>query len=64
MTNGLSIKKKKNRFALQLQHIQNAAAQVVTKTRKADHTGPVLRASRWLPAHQRTGCKMLLFVLQ
>ena len=34
-----------------LQTVQNAAARVVTGTRKFDHITPVLRQLHWLPVH-------------
>ena len=36
----------------QLQLIQNAAARVLTNTRKVDHITPVLRSLHWLPARE------------
>ena len=41
----------------QLQYIQNAAAQVLTRTRKYDHISPVLRSLHWLPVAQRIDFK-------
>ena len=41
-----------------LQHIQNAAARLVTDTRKYDHVTPVLRDLHWLPIHQRIVFKL------
>ena len=37
----------------QVQYIQNAAARVLTRTRKYDHISPVLRSLHWLPVAQR-----------
>ena len=37
-----------------LQHIQNAAARLVTDTRKYDHITPVLRDLHWLPICQES----------
>ena len=37
------------RAVRQLQYIQNAAARVLTRTRKYDHISPVLRSLHWLP---------------
>ena len=34
-----------------LQGIQNAAARLVTGSRKYDHIAPVLRSLHWLPIH-------------
>ena len=33
----------------QLQLVQNAAARVLTKTKKADHITPILKSLHWLP---------------
>ena len=46
----------------QLQLIQNAAARVLTKTKKIDHITPVLRSLHWLPVCQRIDFKILLLV--
>ena len=43
-----------------LQLIQNAAAQVLTKTKRVDHITPVLRSLHWLPVTQRIDFKILL----
>ena len=40
----------------------NAAARVLTKTKKADHITPVLRSLHWLPVCQRIEFKILLIV--
>lgn len=45
-----------------LQQIQNAAARVLTRTQRVDHTGPVLRFLLRLPVRQRTGFKILFLV--
>jgi len=45
-----------------LQLAQNAAARVVSRTRKFDHISPVLRALHWLPVRQRIVYKILLLV--
>ncbi|XP_068573506.1 uncharacterized protein, partial [Cebidichthys violaceus] len=45
-----------------LQLIQNAAARVLTKTKKVDHITPVLRSLHWLPVQQRIDFKILLLV--
>ncbi|XP_059207040.1 uncharacterized protein LOC131986205 [Centropristis striata] len=46
----------------QLQLIQNAAARVLTNTRKLDHITPVLKSLHWLPVSQRIYFKILLLV--
>ena len=43
-----------------LQNVQNAAARVVTRTRKYDHIKPVLKQLHWLPISQRIKYKILL----
>ena len=42
-----------------LQRVQNAAARVVSRTRKRDHITPVLRSLHWLPIRQRIDFKIL-----
>ncbi|KAF7648491.1 hypothetical protein LDENG_00156130 [Lucifuga dentata] len=44
-----------------LQLVQNAAARILTKTRKYDHITPVLASLRWLPVQARADFKPLLF---
>lgn len=46
----------------QLQYIQNAAARILTRTRKYDHISPVLRSLHWLPVAQRIDFKTALLV--
>ena len=43
-----------------LQRAQNAAARMLTRTRKFDHISPVLRNLHWLPIRQRIKYKSLL----
>ena len=45
-----------------LQLIQNAAARVLTKTKKFEHITPILRSLHWLPVCQRIEFKVLLIV--
>ena len=45
-----------------LQSVMNAAARLVTKTRKFDHISPVLKELHWLPVKFRTEFKILLMV--
>ncbi len=47
----------------QLQLIQNAAARILTRTRKSEHITPVLRSLHWLPVTFRIDFKVLLLVL-
>ncbi len=44
----------------QLQLIQNAAARILTRTRKSEHITPVLRSLHWLPVTFRINFKVLL----
>lgn len=46
----------------QLQLVQNAAACLLTGTRKFAHISPILQSLHWLPVHFRTDFKILLFV--
>ncbi len=43
-----------------LQMVQNAAARVLTRTRKFDHISPVLPIPHWLPIKHRIHFKILL----
>jgi hypothetical protein len=45
-----------------LQRVQNAAARLVTGTRKYDHITPVLSALHWLPVRQRIVYKIALLM--
>jgi len=45
-----------------LQTVQNAAASVITGTRKFDHITPVLRDLYWLPVRQRISFKLAMMV--
>ena len=47
-----------------LQSVQNAAARLVTGTRRSDHISPVLRQLHWLPVRQRVDFKVATFVHQ
>jgi len=49
-----------NKSLKSLQLIQNAAARVLTKTKKRDHMTPVLAALHWLPVKSRITFKILL----
>ncbi len=40
--------------------VQNAAARVLTRTRKYDHISPVLSTLHWLPIKHRIDFKILL----
>jgi len=43
-----------------LQTVQNAAARVITGTRKFDHITPVLSDLHWLPVRQRISFKLAM----
>ena len=47
-----------------LQYVQNAAARIVTQTRKFDHITPVLFDLHWLPVSYRIVFKVLLLVFK
>ncbi len=40
--------------------VQNAAARVLTRTRKYDHISPVMSTQHWLPIKRRIDFKILL----
>ncbi|KAI5086446.1 hypothetical protein C0J45_2304, partial [Silurus meridionalis] len=44
-----------------LQLVQNAAARVLTRSRKYDHITPILSSLHWLPVKFRIDYKLLLF---
>ena len=46
----------------QLQLIQNAAARVLARTKKAEHISPILKSLHWLPVCHRIDFKILLIV--
>jgi len=52
------------RLMNQLQSVQNAAARLVTGTRRSDHISPVLHQLYWLPVRQRVHFKVAMFVQQ
>ena len=45
-----------------LQHVQNVAARVVSRTKKYEHITPVLNQLHWLPVKQRIQFKILILV--
>ena len=47
-----------------LQRVQNAAARILTGTRKYDHITPVLRELHWLPVKERIDFKILLLTFK
>ena len=51
-----------SRLTNKLQTAQNAAARLITRTRKSDHITPVLMCLHWLPVEFRSQYKLLLYV--
>ena len=47
-----------------LQSVQNAAARLVTRTKKCEHISPVLFQLHWLPVKERIKFKIVLFVFK
>ena len=47
-----------------LQHVQNTAARIVTKTLKYDHTTPILRELHWLLVECRAEYKILTYTYE
>lgn len=47
-----------------LQLVQNAAARLLTGTRKSEHITPILASLHWLPVHFRIHFKILLFAFK
>lgn len=47
-----------------LQLVQNAAARLLTNTRKREHITPILSSLHWLPVSFRVDFKILLFVFK
>ncbi len=47
-----------------LQTVQNAAARLLTGTRKYEHITPVLLSLHWLPVHFKIEFKIVLFVFK
>lgn len=47
-----------------LQLVQNAAARLLTGSRKFDHVSPILSSLHWLPVRYRIDFKILLFVFK
>ena len=45
-----------------VQSVQNAAARLLTGTRRGDHISPVLRHLHWLPVQRRVDFKLACFV--
>ena len=47
-----------------LQYVQNAAARLITGTRKHDHITPILMDLHWLPVNERIQFKILLLTFK
>ena len=47
-----------------LQRVQNAAARVITKTKKHEHITPILRTLHWLPVKFRIDYKIILYTFK
>ena len=45
-----------------LQSVQNAAARLITHSKKYDHINPILKELHWLPVQERIIFKNLLLV--
>jgi hypothetical protein len=52
-----------NTELIKLERVQNAAARLVTSTRKYDHITPILRELHWLPVKFRIHFKLLYCLL-
>jgi len=50
-----------NKEISKIQRVQNSAARLVTKARRADHITPILRKLHWLPVRKRFIFKIFLF---
>ena len=47
-----------------LQSVQNAAARLITSSRKYDHITPILFDLQWIPVSERIKCKIILLTLK
>ena len=54
----------RDRVIRRLQAVQNAAARLVTRTRRRDHISPVLLQLHWLPVYQRMKFKLAVFLYE
>ncbi len=52
------------RLINKLQMVQNAAARVLTRTRKYDHISPVMSTLHWLPIKHHKDFKILLIIIK
>ena len=60
--NALLIGPRRDYLIDKLQLVQNAAAKIITKSKKFDHVTPLLRQLHWLPISKRITFKVLLLV--
>ena len=51
-------------YTAQLRRVQNAAARLLSGTRKYEHNPPILASLQWLPIHFTICFKLLLFVFK
>jgi len=51
-------------YMQKLQHVQNAAARLVSCSKKQEHITPILRNLHWLPVEQRIVFKILLLTFK
>ena len=47
-----------------LQHVQNAAARLLTRTGKCEHITPILKELHWIPVNQRIEFKILVLTFK
>ena len=64
LDNGNSLYGISDHLLTKLQKVQNAAARIITKTRKHDHITAVLIDLHWLPIKQRIEYKLLLLTFR
>jgi hypothetical protein len=43
-----------------LQHVQNTAARIITRTKRSEHISPILEQLHWLPVNERIKFKIML----
>ena len=60
--NALLIGPRRDYLIDKLQLVQNAAAKIITKSKKFDHVTPLLRQLHWLPISKRITFKVLLLM--
>ena len=60
--NALLVGPRRDYLINKLQLVQNAAAKIITKSKKFDHVTPLFRQLHWLPISKRITFKVLLLV--